>query len=368
MVAHTGISEREFAEEFASAEDCFLAAFDDCRELVSRALLEAVQTETRWLTRVRIGLVSMLRLFDAQPDVGRLLVVATPAAGVRALERREQVLARLGELLERGSPGPQTSGCLALQRGLMAELVIGGVLSVLHGRMVRHERMPLIELAPPLMSLIVLPYLGAEAANAELARKHAPVASTKERRVRRQLPTRATHRTILVLRAIESVPRSNNREVAAAAGMGDEGQTSRMLSRLQRQGLIENVGLGQAYGEPNAWLLTDSGSQLAAQPEHRAGVSDAARQRSEREGDVSELSLDPVQRRADAPRAGLFARRSSRGAPGALSSMTNARIRVGHRPARRALSHTSDAGMVCGIGTPSSLESKPERTKGVVDK
>jgi hypothetical protein len=73
------------------------------------------------------------------------------------------------------------------------------------------------------------------------------------------LPIRATHRTTLVLRAIAQAPYSNNREVAQAAGLVDEGQTSKLLARLERQGVIENVGIGAARGEPNAWLLTASG-------------------------------------------------------------------------------------------------------------
>ena len=73
------------------------------------------------------------------------------------------------------------------------------------------------------------------------------------------LPVRATHRTTLVLRAIAQAPYSTNREVAQAAELADEGQASKLLARLERQGVIENVGLGPARGEPNAWVLTASG-------------------------------------------------------------------------------------------------------------
>jgi DNA-binding MarR family transcriptional regulator len=73
------------------------------------------------------------------------------------------------------------------------------------------------------------------------------------------LPIRVTHRTTLVLRAIAQTPYSNNREIAYAAGITDEGQASKLLARLERRGVIENVGVGPARGEPNAWLLTASG-------------------------------------------------------------------------------------------------------------
>ena len=65
-----------------------------------------------------------------------------------------------------------------------------------------------------------------------------------------------------MLRAIAQAPYSNNREVAQAAGLADEGQTSKLLARLERQGVIENVGVGAARGEPNAWLLTPSGQRV----------------------------------------------------------------------------------------------------------
>ena len=89
---------------------------------------------------------------------------------------------------------------------------------------------------------------------------------------------RATYRTTRVLETIADRPRSNNREIADAAGLRDEGQTSKLLSRLERRGLIENVGLGAAYGEPNEWLLTGAGGRVlnAVGP---LAVADAGRPR-----------------------------------------------------------------------------------------
>ena len=134
---------------------------------------------------------------------------------------------------------------------------------MIHTRIAQGEGRSLLDLAPSLMAMIVLPYLGADAAHAELTNHHqTPPASTPLPTRGDQPNTRTTRRTILVLRAIATSPHSSNRDVAAAAGVSDEGQTSKLLQRLQRQGLIENVGLGQPHGEPNAWLLTSAGEQL----------------------------------------------------------------------------------------------------------
>jgi hypothetical protein len=84
-----------------------------------------------------------------------------------------------------------------------------------------------------------------------------------------------------VLRTIARSPYANNREVARAAGLVDEGQASKLLARLERQGVIENVGLGPARGEPNAWVLTPAGRRAVALINERyaAGTPRARRAR-----------------------------------------------------------------------------------------
>jgi hypothetical protein len=118
---------------------------------------------------------------------------------------------------------------------LSSELIVGGVLSVIHRSILEGDR-KLVELAPSVMAFIVAPYLGQAAAQAELEGRPSaggdafardglePSRSQKAG----QLPVRATHRTTLVLRAIARAPYSNHREVGHAAGLADEGQTSKL--------------------------------------------------------------------------------------------------------------------------------------------
>jgi len=70
------------------------------------------------------------------------------------------------------------------------------------------------------------------------------------------------YRTALVLRAIDRAPRSSNRDIAAAAGLGDQGQTSHLLRRLARRGLIEKVAPRSGSRRENAWLLTARGRSV----------------------------------------------------------------------------------------------------------
>jgi AcrR family transcriptional regulator/DNA-binding MarR family transcriptional regulator len=75
---------------------------------------------------------------------------------------------------------------------------------------------------------------------------------------------RMTVRTRQVLAVIAELSEwgasPNNREIATAAGVKDEGQISRLLARLQTHGLLQNTG-GLAKGA-NAWRLTPRGEEL----------------------------------------------------------------------------------------------------------
>jgi predicted transcriptional regulator len=68
------------------------------------------------------------------------------------------------------------------------------------------------------------------------------------------------HRSCRVLAAIAAQPGASNREVADAAEVRDEGQTSRLLARLHDLGLIHDPGQWRV-GEPHSWRLTTRGSR-----------------------------------------------------------------------------------------------------------
>jgi AcrR family transcriptional regulator len=255
VVRRSGVSKRAFFEVFQSEADCFSAAFEEGLGRLSRTVLERTVGREHRLERVRGGLVALLGFFDDEPRWGRLLVLEAPVTGSVVLECQRRLLAVLTGLLDEVQP--QESGGSVSVTALTGELVAGGVFCVIRGRMLEADGEPFVELAPSLLSFIAAQYGApalafAPARSEELARA-AAISRAAE------MPIRATHRTTLVLRAIAQAPYSNNREIAQTAGLSDEGQTSKLLARLERQGAIENVGIGAARGEPNAWLLTPSG-------------------------------------------------------------------------------------------------------------
>jgi hypothetical protein len=230
----------------------------------------------------------LLGFFDDHPSSARLLVSEAPVSATVTFECRQQLHDVLARLLDYHQPAESSAGSPLLTPALTGELIVGGVFSVIRTTVLENDKGQLVELAPSLMAFIVAPYLGQGAARAEVegsphGRSNAPASEhglARARAISRaaDLPVRATHRTTLVLRAIDQTPYSNNREIAESAGLTDEGQTSKLLARLERQGVIENVGVGAARGAPNAWLLTAVGRRALA----LIGASGAPRPRGAR--------------------------------------------------------------------------------------
>jgi AcrR family transcriptional regulator/DNA-binding MarR family transcriptional regulator len=262
IVARSGVSRRTFYDLFEDREDCFMAAFEDALEKVSRRALAAYAQGGRWQERVRGALSAVLGYVEEEPDLGGLLIVESLVAGPRAMARRERVVEVLVGVVEEGREQGKTSHDPS---ALSAEGLVGAVLSVIHARIVRRETGSLTELVNPLMSMIVLPYLGPAAARRESERavpRSLGRARGRRRDPLRDLDMRLTYRTVRVLIAISTEPRASNRRVADTAGITDQGQISKLLLRLQNLGLIENVGDGPAKGEPNAWRLTAKGEEV----------------------------------------------------------------------------------------------------------
>ncbi len=261
VTSRAGVSRRTFYDLFVDREACFLAAFGETVQRARGLVCEAAVGEREWRSRVRAGLAALLAFFDEEPLAGRVLVVDALKAGPVVLERRAGLVAELIAVAEGGRAQVRGGREVA---PLTAEGVVGAVLAVVHARLLGSSE-SLTELLNPLMAMIVRPYLGAAAAERELER-----ALPVRRPVRRRAPVdplggldmRLTYRTLRVLATIAAAPGASNREVAEAAGVADQGQISKLLSRLEGLGLIHNTGVGHVKGEPNAWELTGRGREV----------------------------------------------------------------------------------------------------------
>ncbi len=270
------MSRRTFYELFDSRDDCFLAAFEQAAAEVSERVLPAWEASTpgdgkrsRWKDRLRASLEALLALFDEQPQLARLCVIETLTGGPAVLGRRRGIVDALAVVVDEGRTEVRTGSG---PPPITAEGTVGGVLAVIHARLLDPDSGPLTQLVPSLCGMIVFPYLGPAAAQRELERP-----STLKRTSRARMPDRNghsggdpfrdlslrfTYRTARVLATIAAHPGASNRHIGQDAGMTDQGQTSKLLKRLEHAGLIENTGPGRESGEANAWQLTPHGQEI----------------------------------------------------------------------------------------------------------
>jgi AcrR family transcriptional regulator/DNA-binding MarR family transcriptional regulator len=270
VIARARVSRKTFYDLFEDREDCFLAAFDQAVGQLSVLVSDAYELESNWRDGIRAGLLALLRFVDEEPALARLCVVEALGAGPRVLKRRTQILNRVKTVIDEGrsSTGARVARATEESPDVTAEGVVGAVFAVLHARLLARSYEPFVSLLGPLMSMIVLPYLGARAASNELTRK--PPAVTRRKRSPQRpsrdplegLDMRLTYRTVRVLTFIGEHSGASNREIAEGAGIADQGQISKLLTRLERLRLVRNIGEGQIKGSSNEWHLTDRGGQV----------------------------------------------------------------------------------------------------------
>jgi AcrR family transcriptional regulator len=313
-----GVSNKTFYDLFENREDCFLAAFDQAVERLAAVVVPAWEGEKEWVACVRAALGALLAFLDYELALHRLVFVEALAAGSRVLERRAEVLEVLQGAVDEGREGMQDGRELP---PLTGEGIVGAAFGVIHARLLQSQPAPLSELLNPLTATIVLPYRGHDAAEQELARTAKPALTHASPRHGTRPPAqpvgarsqfadfRPTQRTQMVLAAIAAHPGANNREIADAAEITDQGQISKLLSRLEGVGLIENTG-GETQGIPRAWRLTLHGEQtLGAGNAQSAPVgvlgavprSSTGNPHSKNGEAASNSSTQPTARRADRP-------------------------------------------------------------------
>jgi AcrR family transcriptional regulator len=275
-----GVSRRTFYEMFDDRDACFLAATEAGVERIGEQVLAAYESEARWRERIRAGLAALLGCLDGDPALARLLIAETLKGSPAVLAYRKGVLGRLSAMVDEGRSEARSG---AQPVPLTAEITVGGVLAVLHARLLDRDPPSLCELTSPLTGMIVQPYLGLAAAQRERERPAPDAGKSQAGRAAasaprasdpfKDLPIRFTYRTARVLGFIAARPGASNREIADASGIHDQGQASKLLRRLERHELIANEEDVRLDGKPNAWRLTPRGRAVYGAIDTRQAVA-----------------------------------------------------------------------------------------------
>jgi AcrR family transcriptional regulator len=165
VLDRTGLYRQAFYDHFTDKRECYLQAYDYGVGQIEEIAREATRTETSWRHQLRAALAAGLDYLDAEPDIGRALLVEVHPAGPEALAKRDAVVRRVAARLDAGRI--EGDGA-AVAPPIAPEAVAAGIHSVLHSRLAARRDGEFRQLLPEFMYIAVLPYFGPEAASAEL--------------------------------------------------------------------------------------------------------------------------------------------------------------------------------------------------------
>ena len=155
------VSRRVFYENFEGKEECFLAAFEVVVGHIGELAAEAVAPIEDWPHRAIAAARAVLAFLAGEPDLARLCLVESQAAGPAVSARFHEAVHEVVPFLERGRaerPGerqlPPTT----------EESTIGALVMLTSRKVAAGEAAQLEDLLPDVAEFILAPYLGAEEA------------------------------------------------------------------------------------------------------------------------------------------------------------------------------------------------------------
>jgi AcrR family transcriptional regulator len=165
VLDRTGVYRQAFYDNFAGKDDCYLQAYQAGVGRVEGLVEEAAAGATSWTGQLRAGLETLLDFLDAEPDVGRALVVEVHAAGPEALALRAAAMGRINAFLDRARESVDETES---PPAIAGEGIAAGIHAVIHSRLATGSDGGFRQLLPEFMYFAVLPFFGAARAGAEM--------------------------------------------------------------------------------------------------------------------------------------------------------------------------------------------------------
>jgi AcrR family transcriptional regulator len=170
ITRHARVSRRVFYENFEGKEECFLAAFEVVVGHVRELAEEAAAGEPDWPRRAIAAAGAALSFFADEPDLARLCLVESQAAGPAVAARFHETVHDLIPYL-RGGRAERSA-----ERELpptTEESTLGALVMLASRKVAAGEAAALGDLLAEFAEFILAPYLGTEEA-ARLARSQTP--------------------------------------------------------------------------------------------------------------------------------------------------------------------------------------------------
>jgi AcrR family transcriptional regulator len=160
-----GVTRPAFYAQFAGKEDAFIATYRYGTELLYSVIHAAHYSVEPWRTSVRYGLRALLTTLASVPTFATMAVVEINAVGPIARDERERLLRRFGGFFL-DAPRSSIPGLVPLDELITS--VVGGLYANIYRHVAAGNVAELPSLLPPLTYFALVPFLGPEAAAAEL--------------------------------------------------------------------------------------------------------------------------------------------------------------------------------------------------------
>ena len=165
VLDRTGLYRQAFYDEFADKDACYLAALEMGTARLEATVVHAAASQEDWRGRLRGGLAGLLDALDADPDLGRGVVVGVHSAGPEALAIRAKAMKRAAEFIDLARAEVEES---EEPPQIAPEGIVAGIHAIVHSRLSTGATEGFRRLLPEFMYFAVLPYFGAEAAGEEM--------------------------------------------------------------------------------------------------------------------------------------------------------------------------------------------------------
>jgi AcrR family transcriptional regulator len=164
-----GLTRADFDHHFEGKEECFLVAYEAAIDVLVANVSTAVQSAAGapWVDRVAVALRALLALLAAEADIARMGIVEVSAIGEDARIRYRGALDRFVPFLEEGRVASEQGERLPAET---ARFAIGGGTSMIFDEIRAGRGAELEAILPALLFAVTMPYLGVEAAEAEMRR------------------------------------------------------------------------------------------------------------------------------------------------------------------------------------------------------
>jgi len=172
IVKRAGLDRPAFDRHFRGKYDCFLSVWQEMNERCMEEILSAYNSHEDWPDRLRAV------AYEIAGNLGRdrsraCFAVEVLAAGDAARARRDMTMRVIASLIDAGRNEMEDPESVP---HTTAEALAGSAYGQVYAKVVRGQAEELQHLVPQLVSAAVMPYLGIDAALAELARDSEPIA------------------------------------------------------------------------------------------------------------------------------------------------------------------------------------------------